>query len=179
MWDLFIVHPDCTYLTNSAAWAYGDGPYHQQVKPGTLVGAERRAQRLEALDFVKEMLDAPVPFIALEDPVGVISTRIRPASQYIQPFEYGEDASKKTGLWLIGLPNLKPTSDYPPRLVEWPKGSGNMVKRWGNQTDSGQNCLTPGDDRWQVRSKTYQGWADAMAEQWSKYVRDALDRGQH
>jgi len=104
MWDLFIVHPDCTFLTNSAAWAYGDGPYHQKIKPGTLVGAERRAQREESLAFVEEMLNAPVPHIALENPVGVISTRIRPASQYIQPFEYGEDASKKTGLWLKNLP---------------------------------------------------------------------------
>lgn len=168
-WDLFIVHPDCTYLTNSAAWAYGDGPYHQKVKPGTLVGEERRAKREEALSFVEEMLAAPVPCIALENPVGVISTRIRPASQYIQPYEYGADASKKTGLWLKGLPNLRPTSYFPPRVVEWPRGSGKMVNRWGNQTDSGQNRLSPGADRWRDRSRTYQGWADAMADQWGSF----------
>ena len=176
MWDLFIVHPDCTYLTNSAAWAYGDGPYHQQVKPGTLVGAERRAQREEALLFVEEMLNAPVPYIALENPVGVISTRIRPANQYIQPHEYGENASKKTGLWLVGLPELKPTEDFPPRIVEWPKGSGKIVKRWGNQTDSGQNSLTPGENRWQVRSNTYQVWANAMADQWSRFVSEKVNQ---
>lgn len=163
MWDLFIVHPDCTFLTNSAAWAYGDGPYHQKVKPGTLVGAERRAQREESLAFVEEMLNAPVPHIALENPVGVISTRIRPASQYIQPFEYGEDASKKTGLWLKNLPLLEPTKYVEPRIVDG-------RPRWGNQTDSGQNRLSPGENRWVERSRTYQGWADAMAQQWGDYV---------
>jgi len=176
MWDMFIVHPDCTYLTNSAAWAFGDGPYHQSVKPGTLVGAERRAQREIALAFVEEMLSAPVPYIALENPAGVIGTRIKPASQYIQPHEYGEDASKKTGLWLKNLPSLKPTSDYPPRIVEWPIGSGKMVKRWGNQTDSGQNRLSPGANRWIERSRTYQGWADAMARQWGDYVCEQIEK---
>ena len=163
MWDLFIVHPDCTYLTNSAAWAYGDGPYHQKVKPGTLVGAERRAQREVALAFVEEMLNAPVPFIALENPVGVISTRVRPASQYIQPHEYGEDASKKTGLWLKNLPSLKLTQKIEPRMVDG-------KPRWANQTDSGQNRLSPGANRWIERSRTYRGWADAMAAQWGDYI---------
>lgn len=168
--DLFIVHPDCTYLTNSAAWAYGDGPYHQRVKPGTLVGAARRAAREQALQFVREMMAAPFERIALENPVGVISTRIAPASQYIQPHEFGEDASKKTGLWLKNLPRLVGTGAYPPRLVEWPRGSGKIVKRWGNQTDSGQNRLTPSEKRWQIRSDTYQGWADAMADQWGRLI---------
>lgn len=189
MWDLFIVHPDCTYLTNSAAWAFGDGPYHQKVKPGTLVGAERRAQREVALSFVEEMLAAPVPFIALENPVGVISTRIRLASQYIQPHEYGEDASKKTGLWLKGLPLLHPTGHVAPRLVCCGEtidesagkygcpnclGEGKPAPRWANQTDSGQNRLSPGANRWIERSRTYQGWADAMARQWGDYVRSRI-----
>lgn len=169
-WHLMIAHPDCTYLTNSAAWAYGDGPYHQKVKPGTLVGAERRAARERALEFVQELLAAPIPFKGIENPVGVISTRIRPASQYIQPNEYGDDASKKTGLWLENLPLLVPTRKIPGRVVEWPRGSGKYVERWGNQTDSGQNNLTPGTDRWRTRSKTYQGWADAFASQWGAYV---------
>lgn len=169
MWDLFIVHPDCTFLTNSAAWAYGDGPYHQKIRPGTLVGAERRAQREESLAFVEEMLNAPVPHIALENPVGVISTRIRPASQYIQPFEYGEDASKKTGLWLKNLPLLEPTKYVEPRMVDG-------RPRWGNQTDSGQNRLSPGENRWVERSRTYQGWADAMAQQWGDYVESKTEQ---
>jgi hypothetical protein len=169
-WHLVIAHPDCTFLTISAAWAYGDGPYHQRVKPGTLVGAARRAAREEALTFVQTIMSAPILFKAIENPVGAIGTRIRPASQYIQPNEYGEDASKKTGLWLENLPLLERTKDYPPRIVEWPKGSGKQVKRWGNQTDSGQNNITPGTDRWRTRSKTYQGWADAFAAQWGSYI---------
>jgi hypothetical protein len=165
LWDLMIAHPDCTYLTNSAAWAYGDGPYHQNVKPGTLVGAARRAARVEALDFVRLLLDAPVPRIALENPVGAIGTAIRPATQYIQPYEYGDDASKITGLWLKNLPPLAPTARVPGRIVTH---NGKQVERWGNQTDSGQNKLTPSADRWKERARTYQGWADAMAEQWGK-----------
>jgi len=162
-WDLMIAHPDCTYLTNSAAWAYGDGPYHQNVKPGTLVGVARRSARAEALDFVRLLLDAPVPHIALENPVGAIGTAIRPATQYIQPYEYGDDASKITGLWLKNLPPLVPTERVPGRIV---MHNGKQVERWGNQTDSGQNKLTPSADRWKERARTYRGWAEAMAEQW-------------
>lgn len=158
-WDLAIFHPDCTYLTNSAEWAYGDGPYHQNVKPETLVGAARRAARVEALDFVRFLMDADIPRIAIENPKGAISTHIRPPDQYIQPHEYGDDASKITGLWLKKLPLLVPTCHVPPRIVDG-------KKRWGNQTDSGQNKLTPGDNRWKERSKTYNGWANAFAHQW-------------
>ncbi len=162
-WDLMIAHPDCTYLTNSAAWAYGDGPYHQNVKPGTLVGAARRAARVEALDFVRLLLDAPIKRIAIENPMGAISTNIRPATQYIQPHQFGHDASKITGLWLKNLPPLRPTNNVRGRMVIH---NGKIVERWANQTDSGQNKLTPGPDRWKERARTYQGWADAMAEQW-------------
>lgn len=162
-WDLLIAHPDCTYLTNSASWAYKEGPYHQKINPGTKVGAERMKLRNEALEFVRLLMNAPIPMIAIENPIGVISTSIRPASQYINPHEYGHDASKKTGLWLKGLPLLKPTNHIEPRIV-------NGLKRWANQTDSGQNRLTPGSDRWKDRSRTYQGWADAMAMQWGGKV---------
>jgi hypothetical protein len=117
------------------------------------------------------MLNAPVPFIAMENPVGVISTRIRPASQYINPHEYGEDASKKTGLWLKNLPHLKPTETVDPRIV-------NGKPRWANQTDSGQNRLSPGADRWIERSRTYQGWADAMAMA-ALEMQDELNRLRH
>jgi len=164
-WDLMIAHPDCTYLTCSAEWAYKDGPYHQKVRPETLVGAARRRAREEALDFVRVLFDAPIKHKAIENPRGVISTRIRPASQYIQPYEYGHDASKITGLWLEGLPLLTPTKYIEPRIV-------NGKPRWSNQTDSGQNRLSPGADRWKDRSRTYQGWADAMAKQWVDEVGD-------
>jgi len=160
-WDLLIAHPDCTYLTCSAEWAYKDGPYHQKVKPETLVGAKRREAREEALRFVRELMDAPIAKKMIENPRGVISTRIKPASQYIQPYEYGHDASKTTGLWLENLPELVPTAYVQPRIV-------NGRPRWGNQTDSGQNKLAPGENRWKERARTYSGWADAMADQWGE-----------
>lgn len=165
-WDLMIAHPDCTYLTSSAEWAYKDGPYHQHVKEGTLVGARRRIARQRALDFVIKLMVAPIPKIAIENPRGAIGTRIKPASQYIQPYDYGDDASKSTGLWLKNLPKLVPTERVGGRIVEWPIHSGKLVERWGNQTDSGQNKITPCADRWKKRAKFYPGWAKAMAEQW-------------
>jgi len=162
-WDMMIAHPDCTYLTCSAEWAYGNGPYHQKVKPETLVGAARCKARDDALDMVRLLLAAPIKRKVIENPRGVISTRIRPASQYIQPYDYGEDASKITGLWLENLPLLKPTKRVRGRIV---MHNGKLVERWANQTDSGQNRLTPGPDRWKERARTYQGWSDAFAAQW-------------
>jgi len=164
-WDLMVCHPPCTYLTCSAEWAYKEGPYHQSVEEGTLVGQERVEARIEAIEFCKELMAAPIKKIALENPVGVLSKQMREPDQYIQPFEYGEDASKKTCLWLKGLPSLKPTSFFPPRLAPTSNGKS-YAFRWGNQTDSGQNKETPGDDRWKIRSTTWMGWATAMADQW-------------
>ena len=165
-WDLIIAHPPCTYLTGSGEWAYKDGPYHQKVKPGTLVGAERRQARKEALEFVQTIWRANSPRICIENPVGVITKRLPQLGkpQYIHPYQFGDDASKKTGLWLKGLPPLIPTKHFPPRIVEY---KGKLVERWGNQTDSGQNALTPSDDRWKIRSYTYPGIAEAMANQWT------------
>ena len=180
-WDLMIAHPPCTYLTCSAEWAYGDGPYHQKLKPGTLVGSDRRIARLQAIKFVQAIWTARIPRIAIENPVGVLSSRWRKPDQFIQPYEFGEDASKKTGLWLKGLPPLRPTTLIEPRWVccgrVLPEGVGKYVcpdccgekkahPRWGNQTDSGQNRESPSPDRWKTRSTTWQGWADAMAAQW-------------
>lgn len=179
-WDLMIAHPPCTYLTNSAEWAYKEGPYHQKVKPETLVGAERREARERALEFVRDLLNAPIKRKCIENPVGQISSRIfwyvggengparwevfprkkigiRP--QVVQPWMFGDDASKGTCLFLVGLPKLKPTRIVNPRIV-------NGKKRWGNQTDGGQNRETPSDDRWKKRSLTYPGIANAMANQW-------------
>lgn len=164
--DLAIFHPDCTFLTGSAEWAYGDGPYHQKVKPGTLVGAARRAARELSLGTVRGIMALKIPRVAIENPVGCISTRIRRPDQIIQPYEFGDDASKKTCLWLKGLPKLVPTARVPGRIVEWPRGSGRMVERWSNQTDSGQNNLSPSSNRWADRSDTYPGIAAAMAANW-------------
>jgi len=146
-WDLMIAHPPCTYLCSS-------GLHWNKRRP------ERAKQTEEALDFVRLLLDAPIPKIALENPIGCISTRIRPPDQTIQPWQYGHDASKATCLWLKGLAPLRPTSFVEPRIVDG-------KKRWGNQTDSGQNRLPPSADRWKIRSETYSGIAEAMVSQWS------------
>lgn len=98
-WDLFIFHPDCTYLTISAAWAFGDGPYHQKVKPGTLVGAARRKARDEAVKFAAELMSADIPRKAMENPVGFLSSMYRKPDQTIQPYQFGDDASKATCLY--------------------------------------------------------------------------------
>ena len=161
-WDAMICHPDCAYLCGSGL--------HWNKRGATVNGRPRAELTEEALDFVRMLLNAPIPFIALENPVGCISTRIQPASQYIQPHQFGHDASKKTGLWLKNLPLLQGTKDIPGRDVEWPPGSGKWVKRWANQTDSGQNRLAPSEDRWKDRSRTYEGWAEAMAEQWGPVI---------
>lgn len=158
-WDLMICHPDCTFLTNSAEWAYGDGPYHQKVKPSTLTGAARRKAREEAVEFCQYLFSRDISKIALENPVGHLSKRMGKPFQIIHPHQFGDDASKATCLWLKGLPLLMPTKSVCPRMV-------NGRPRWGNQTDSGQNKLSPSDDRALKRSITYQGIADAMAEQW-------------
>lgn len=163
-WDFGVLHPMCTYLTVSAAWAYGDGPYHQRVKPETLVGAARRAARDEALTNFRRLLELPFP-VAIENPSpSFISTAIRPPDQVIHPHQFGDDASKGTGLWLPrGVPPLRPTGAVPPRMVDG-------KPRWANQTDSGQNRLSPSDTRWLERSATYPGIAAAMGAQWGAWL---------
>ena len=142
-WDLGIFHPPCTYVA-------GSGIHWNKRIPG-------RAQKTEeALEFIGALMSYPVPRMALENPVGVISTRIRRPDQIIQPWQFGHPESKATCLWLRGLPPLRPT-----RVLEKP-ASGH----WNNQTPSGQNKLGPSEDRWAIRSRTYAGIARAMAAQW-------------
>src|SRR5690606_695978 len=129
----------------------------------TLVGAPRRAAREDALDTVRRIMALPIPRIVIENPVGCISSRIRKPDQIIQPYEFGDDASKKTCLWLKGVRKLQPTRRVAGRFVEH---NGKTVERWSNQTDSGQNRLSPSEDRWAVRSDTYPGIASAFATQW-------------
>lgn len=139
-WDMMIAHPPCTHLAASGARWFKD----------------KREEQKKSLEFVRALLDAPIKMIALENPVGIISSRIRKPDQIIQPWMFGHPEAKKTCLWLKGLPLLEPTNILP--LPE--KGY------WNNQTPSGQNKLGPSPDRWKIRSKTYQGIADAMANQW-------------
>lgn len=146
-WDLMVAHPPCTYLSVSGMHWTARGLRDPQLTE-------------DALAFVRLLMDAPIRRIAIENPVSVISSRIRKPDQTIQPWQYGHDASKATCLWLKDLPALKPTAIVEPRIV-------NGKKRWANQTDGGQNKLPPSKDRWKIRSATYQGIADAMADQWS------------
>ena len=142
-WDLMIAHPPCTYLAVSGMHWTTRGLRDPQLTE-------------DALSLVKKLLEAPIPRICLENPVSIISSRIRKPDQIIQPWWFGHDASKKTCLWLKGLPALTPTD-----LLE-----GDNKTRRSNQTPSGQNRLPPSPDRWKERSKTYQGIAEAMALQW-------------
>jgi len=174
-------------MTVSAEWAYKDPDfarypgvgYHQRLKPGTLFGAERRAARETSLNEVRRIMHLNIPVKVIENPRGVIGTRIRKASQSVQPYELGDDASKVTDLWFTDC-QAQPIKDLwlvkeawqrvPGRIVEWPKGSGIMRERWGNQTDSGQSNATPSDDRWDDRSKTFDGIADALVDAVDAYL---------
>jgi hypothetical protein len=148
-WDLMIAHPPCTYLSVSGIHWNDRGRGWDNTD--------------KALEFVRLLMGANIPRIALENPVSIISSRIRKPDQIVQPHQFGHDASKATCLWLKNLPKLLPTGEIPPRVIDG-------KRRWGNQTDSGQNKLAPSDDRWKLRSTTYKGIAQAMALQWSACV---------
>ena len=138
-WELMIAHPPCTHLAVSGARWFKD----------------KQKEQVEALDFVRTLLDAPIPRIALENPVSVISTHIRKPDQIIQPWMFGHGETKATCLWLKNLPKLEPTN-----IVDGREG-----KVWK---------MAPGPNRWKDRSRTYQGIADAMAAQWGKEFRTKL-----
>ena len=133
-WDLMICHPPCTHLAVSGARWFKDKIPEQE----------------QALDFVRLLLDAPIPRIALENPVSIISTRVRKPDQIIQPYMFGDPYMKTTCLWLKGLAKLTPT---------------NIVEK------REQKCWKepPGPDRWKNRSRTHPGIARAMAEQWGQH----------
>jgi hypothetical protein len=144
-WDLVIAHPPCTYLCVSGLHWNGRRP-------------ERAKLTEDAARFFMVFTHLCCKW-AIENPIGTMSRRYREPDQIIQPYQFGEDASKATCLWLHGLPVLLPTRRIPGRIVdgrEW----------WSDQTDSGQNKLPPSKHRAADRSRTYPGIADAMAEQW-------------
>jgi len=159
-WHIGIFFPDCTFLTCSAEWAYKEQP---ELKSGKLTGQKRIEARKKAIRFFMDLYNCGIPKIAIENPIGVMSTEFRKPDQIIQPYNFGNDASKSTCLWLNNLPKLTHTQYAEPRVV-------NGKKRWSNQTDSGQNKLPPSKDRAKLRSKTYPGIAKAMAEQWTNKI---------
>lgn len=130
-WDMIIAFPPCTHLAVSGARWF----------------KHKLAEQKKALQFVRMLLDAPVPKIALENPVSIISTWIRKPDQIIQPWMFGDPYQKKTCLWLKGLPKLQPTN-----IVE-----GREQKCWKEP---------PGPNRWKNRSRTFMGIAEAMSTQW-------------
>jgi len=140
-WDLIIAHPPCTDLAVSGA-----RHFPEKIADG---------RQGRALDFVRQLMDAPIPFIALENPISIISSKIRKPDQIIQPWQFGHGETKATCLWLKGLPKLVPTD-----IVE---GRENRVHR-----------MPPGPNRWKERSRTYQGIADAMALQWSPWIEQQM-----
>lgn len=205
-WDMAVLHPMCTYMNVASSWALKDPDferypgvgYHQRVKAGTLTGAERRAAQGSDIENFKKLLALPYP-VAIENPApSSLNTAVRPPDQVVHPYHFGDDASKGTGFWLTEeLPLLTPTKYVPPRFVckcgttfrkhstlllagtqtcPGCDGVRKLLPRWANQTDSGQNKLSPGAKRWLDRSQTYPGIAAAMGDQWGKYM---LGPGNH
>ena len=140
-WDLMVAHPPCTHLASSGARWFKN----------------KQAEQEAAIKFVADLMYAPIPRIAIENPVGVISRFIRKPDQIIQPWQFGHEATKTTCLWLRNLPKLKPTMIVGKGLRHVTK-SGRSLPAWYN--------LPPSLDRWKIRSTTFQGIADAMAAQW-------------
>ena len=130
-WDLMIAHPPCTHLAVSGARWFKN----------------KQQEQAEALEFVKDLMNANIPKIAIENPISIISSKIRKPDQIIQPWQFGHGETKSTCLWLKNLPLLKPT---------------NIVTGREHRV----HLMPPGPDRWKERSRTFQGIANAMAEQW-------------
>jgi len=130
-WDLMVAHPPCTHLCVSGARWFKD----------------KQSEQRDALDFVARLLDCSIARIALENPIGIISSRIRKPTQIVQPWQFGHGEVKATCLWLKGLPILRPTN-----IVD-----GRHPACW---------LAPPSPNRWKIRSKTYEGIAKAMADQW-------------
>jgi len=155
-WDLLIAHPPCTHISVS-------GARHFEAK--RLDGRQQ-----SGVSFFLALIrwSEHIPRVAVENPVSIMSSLYRQPDQIIQPYEFGEDASKSTCLWLRGLPLLRPTAFAMPRAVGGDVDMFGMpaIPRWSNQTDGGDNKLPPSPGRWKERSRTYPGVAQAMATQW-------------
>jgi len=141
-WDLMIAHPPCTHLARSGARWFKDKVTEQQ----------------EAIAFVLALGNANIPRIAIENPIGVLSSRFRKPDQIIHPWMFGHPESKATCLWLKGLSPLKPTRNVYEEMLTLPLKERTRI-----------HYAAPGPDRWKNRSRTYQGIAEAMAEQWGSF----------
>ena len=155
-WDLLIAHPPCTYLSNAGNRWFNVDRYGVDA-------LKRYYYRKEAIKFFMHFVYANCDHICVENPVGVMSTRYRKPDQIIQPWMFGDAYEKRTCLWLSGLPLLKPTKivNPPPKLVH---KSGRTSASWYSLA-----VKLPSDERSRVRSKTFPGIANAIAQQWSKF----------
>ena len=151
-WDLIIAHPPCTYLTLAGNKWFK--PEFSDRFP------DRQKQRKEAVDFFMDIANADCEKIAIENPVGVMSSQWRKPDQYVEPYMFGDPEKKKTGLWLKGLPLLKPTNIVEPVIIHCKSGANEP--RWHMET-----MHLPKEERSRVRSQTFIGIAHAMASQWS------------
>jgi len=152
-WDLMIAHPPCTYLTVTGNKWFN--PEFENRFPN------RKEQRKEAIEFFMQLINAPIKRIAVENPIGIMSTLYRKPAQIIQPFQFGHEEAKKTCLWLKNLPLLIPTKNVEPKYTVFK--SGKRMATW--YCDA---VKLPKDERMKTRSRTFQGIADAMSEQWGK-----------
>ena len=154
-WDLIIAHPPCTYLTLAG---------NKWFKPEFADRfPDRQKQRKEAVDFFMDIANADCDKIAIENPVGVMSSQWRKPDQYIEPYMFGDSEKKKTGLWLKGLPLLKPTNIVEPVIIHCKSGANEP--RWHMET-----MRLPREERSRLRSQTFIGIAKAMANQWGGLI---------
>jgi len=159
-WDMMIAHPPCTFLAVSGArWLYN--------KDGSK-NIERYKNQAEALNFVQMLMDAPINKIVIENPISVISSNIRKPDQIVQPWMFGDKAQKSTCLWLKNLPKLEPTNIVDKgEFIEFISKKGVKKKQPKWYFDALKNAKTPAERR-TLRSKTFKGMAEAMANQWGK-----------
>lgn len=155
-WDLMIAHPPCTYLCVTGNKWFKD-EYKERFPT-------RQQDRKDAIEFFLKLYNAPIPKIAIENPVGIISTVLRPPDQYVHPYMFGEPYSKKTGLWLKNLPKLKPTDIVDKGQFTTYKSGKKCADWYSTNCDS----LTM-KERQKIRNTTFQGLADSMANQWNAY----------
>lgn len=154
-WDMMIAHPPCTQLCVSGQRWFNDEQYFLGTR-----GYKPHCLKDGAINFVQSLIDAPIKKIAIENPISIISSRIRKPDQVIRPFHFGDDSSKSTCLWLKNLPKLKPTNIITPTKII--TKSGRSWDKWFFET----SCISDKKLRSKIRSKTFSGIANAMANQW-------------
>lgn len=162
IWDLVIAHPPCTYLTVAANRYYNEEQYGEKAK-------RRKGEREKAIKFFMEFANCKCKRVAIENPIGVISSRWQKPTQIIQPYQFGHKERKATCLWLKNLPPIKPTNIVEPDIIKHASG----------KTDSRLHFETlslPAEERAKIRSKTFEGIAKAMAEQWSEYILKEVEK---